>query len=64
LRHAVAEDVVADVHVPDDVLETMRVDSGMLFQTELAPPWGIRAVGRAAGVPRRHPGPRLAERGR
>jgi AraC-like DNA-binding protein/quercetin dioxygenase-like cupin family protein len=43
LRHAVAEDVVADVHVPDDVLETMRVDSGMLFQTELAPPWGIRA---------------------
>lgn len=29
--------------VLSDVLETVRVDTGMLFRTELAAPWGIRA---------------------
>ncbi len=29
--------------VLSDVLDTVRVENGMLFRTELAPPWGIRA---------------------
>jgi len=32
--------------VLSDVLETVRVERGMLFQTELAAPWGIRAGSR------------------
>lgn len=32
--------------VLSDVLDTVRVESGMLFQTELAAPWGIRAGAR------------------